>query len=129
MPPEPGGVASGVDKLVSGLPQTSEEQPNLRTWAKVRNAQRAVATVSSAEHTEGNTSSSATPRTRSPTAAAKSAVRAVSVLDAVQSAAGNLRWWRFVHSVAQDWPGKKLLSRFCAHYQRNTGLLSRDATH
>eukprot|EP01052_Picozoa_sp_SAG31_P066173 SAG31_NODE_24977_length_470_cov_1.212938_2_plen_86_part_00 len=26
-------------------------------------------------------------------------------------------------------PGKKLLSRFCAHYQRNTGLLSRDVTH
>eukprot|EP01052_Picozoa_sp_SAG31_P046679 SAG31_NODE_9022_length_1346_cov_2.893344_1_plen_209_part_00 len=25
--------------------------------------------------------------------------------------------------------GKKLLSRFCAHYQRNTGLLSRYATH
>eukprot|EP01052_Picozoa_sp_SAG31_P011844 SAG31_NODE_681_length_12844_cov_31.703021_1_plen_245_part_00 len=25
--------------------------------------------------------------------------------------------------------GKKLLFRFCAHYQRNTGLLSRDATH
>eukprot|EP01052_Picozoa_sp_SAG31_P012512 SAG31_NODE_733_length_12491_cov_7.073112_17_plen_131_part_00 len=25
--------------------------------------------------------------------------------------------------------GKKLLSRFCAHYQRNTGLLSRDVTH
>eukprot|EP01052_Picozoa_sp_SAG31_P024808 SAG31_NODE_2135_length_6364_cov_4.367438_5_plen_339_part_00 len=25
--------------------------------------------------------------------------------------------------------GKKLLSRFCANYQRNTGLLSRDVTH
>eukprot|EP01052_Picozoa_sp_SAG31_P022799 SAG31_NODE_1834_length_7135_cov_6.903923_5_plen_109_part_00 len=25
--------------------------------------------------------------------------------------------------------GKRLLSRFCAHYQRNTGLLSRDVTH
>eukprot|EP01052_Picozoa_sp_SAG31_P020654 SAG31_NODE_1564_length_7868_cov_5.665766_3_plen_112_part_00 len=25
--------------------------------------------------------------------------------------------------------GKELLSRFCAHYVRNKGLLSRDATH
>eukprot|EP01052_Picozoa_sp_SAG31_P013757 SAG31_NODE_836_length_11643_cov_3.389813_7_plen_88_part_00 len=25
--------------------------------------------------------------------------------------------------------GKKFLFRFCAHYVRNTGLLSRDATH
>eukprot|EP01052_Picozoa_sp_SAG31_P063080 SAG31_NODE_22028_length_535_cov_1.094037_1_plen_134_part_00 len=28
-----------------------------------------------------------------------------------------------------DGLGKKLLSRFCAHYSRNTGLSSRDATH
>eukprot|EP01052_Picozoa_sp_SAG31_P020976 SAG31_NODE_1600_length_7791_cov_15.201508_4_plen_92_part_00 len=46
--------------------------------------------------------------------------------------------WTSADSVSKDglpsdwtynFPGKKLLSRFCAHYVRNTGLLSRDVTH
>ena len=42
----------------------------------------------------------ASPRLRQPTAAG-AARKGVSVLDVVQSTAGNLRWWRFVHGVAR----------------------------